>query len=166
MLGPLTEPLRLDEADAVFGSRMLIQGEALNGGMPLYKYVGNRILTTIQNRLLGTGWVSQRVPVYAVSALKASWSDSDGSIRNGIIVQSIANSIKTSPPTCYGKICRVDGLKYAFDVLGLPPRLVPGHQSFYDRRFGDKPAQKGRRYPQTISMHACGWLNWCRRQRA
>ena len=34
------------DADAVFGSRMLNAGEALKGGMPLYKYVGNRILTT------------------------------------------------------------------------------------------------------------------------
>ena len=29
-------------------------GGALKGGMPLYKFVGNKILTTVQNRLLGS----------------------------------------------------------------------------------------------------------------
>ena len=34
----------------MFGSRMLTPGGALHGGMPLYKYVGNQILTRFQNR--------------------------------------------------------------------------------------------------------------------
>jgi hypothetical protein len=38
--------------DAVLGSRILGRG-ALAGGMPVYKYVGNRFLTLIQNILLG-----------------------------------------------------------------------------------------------------------------
>jgi len=38
--------------DAVIGSRILVRG-ALKGGMPLYKYVGNRLLTLAQNFLLG-----------------------------------------------------------------------------------------------------------------
>src|SRR5688572_8410483 len=53
-LPKLMEPLRRGEADAVFGSRMLERFGALKGGMPLYKYVGNKILTTLQNGLLGT----------------------------------------------------------------------------------------------------------------
>jgi glycosyltransferase involved in cell wall biosynthesis len=36
----------------VFGSRILGKG-ALTGGMPLYKYVANRLLTVIQNILMG-----------------------------------------------------------------------------------------------------------------
>src|ERR1700722_1157270 len=48
----LLQPLLEEEADAVFGSRMINRFAALKGGMPLYKYVGNRILTGIQNRLL------------------------------------------------------------------------------------------------------------------
>src|SRR3954462_11930937 len=50
LLGPLVN----EEADAVFGSRMLEKRLALAGGMPLYKWVGNQILTNIQNKLLGT----------------------------------------------------------------------------------------------------------------
>jgi hypothetical protein len=38
--------------DAVFASRILGNG-ALDGGMPLYKYVANRLLTAFQNLLMG-----------------------------------------------------------------------------------------------------------------
>lgn len=38
--------------DVVLGSRIL-GGEALKGGMPLYKYIANRFLTFIENLLLG-----------------------------------------------------------------------------------------------------------------
>jgi hypothetical protein len=33
---------------------MLDQGAALKGGMPLYKFIGNKILTWLQNSLLRT----------------------------------------------------------------------------------------------------------------
>lgn len=38
--------------DVVLGSRVL-GGRALAGGMPVYKYIANRVLTAIQNLLLG-----------------------------------------------------------------------------------------------------------------
>lgn len=38
--------------DVVLGSRIL-GGQALKGGMPLYKYVSNRVLTLIENLVLG-----------------------------------------------------------------------------------------------------------------
>lgn len=40
------------EYDVVLGSRILGKG-ALSGGMPVYKYVSNRVLTLVQNILLG-----------------------------------------------------------------------------------------------------------------
>ena len=42
-LPDLLQPLLKDEAEAVFGSRMMRPFDALKGGMPIYKYVGNRI---------------------------------------------------------------------------------------------------------------------------
>ncbi|OGW25839.1 MAG: glycosyl transferase family 2 [Nitrospirae bacterium GWC2_42_7] len=44
--------IQSDEFDAVLGSRIL-SGGALKGGMPLYKYISNRVLTLIQNFFLG-----------------------------------------------------------------------------------------------------------------
>jgi len=44
--------IAVDEYDVVFASRILGRG-ALKGGMPLYKYIANRILTFIENIFLG-----------------------------------------------------------------------------------------------------------------
>src|SRR5256885_541179 len=50
--GPTEPPAR--QRVPIFGSRMMERFPALKGGMPLYKYVGNRILTKAQNALLRT----------------------------------------------------------------------------------------------------------------
>lgn len=39
--------------DVIIGSRIRTRREALDSGMPLYKYISNRILTTIENIVLG-----------------------------------------------------------------------------------------------------------------
>ena len=69
----LVSPIVRGEADAVFGSRMMIKGGARQGGMPLYKYIGNRVLTTSQNAITGlrlSEWHSG-YRAYRVSALAA-----------------------------------------------------------------------------------------------
>jgi glycosyltransferase involved in cell wall biosynthesis len=53
-LPALLVPLLKGEADAVFGSRMIDKRAARAGGMPAYKWIGNQVLTTFQNRMLGT----------------------------------------------------------------------------------------------------------------
>ena len=53
-LPALITPLLNGEADAVFGSRMIDKQEARRGGMPMYKWIGNQLLTNFQNRVLGT----------------------------------------------------------------------------------------------------------------
>src|SRR5947207_4790436 len=50
----LLTPLESGDADMVMGSRMMVPGAALRGNMPLYKYVGNKVLTWIENSLIGT----------------------------------------------------------------------------------------------------------------
>lgn len=49
----MVAPILSGEADIVLGSRFL-GGGALKGGMPMYKYIANRFLTTTQNVVLGT----------------------------------------------------------------------------------------------------------------
>ena len=54
ILSHLYHPIVAGEADAVFGSRMMkTYGGPLKGGMPLYKYAGNRILSIFENAALG-----------------------------------------------------------------------------------------------------------------
>jgi glycosyltransferase involved in cell wall biosynthesis/protein-L-isoaspartate O-methyltransferase len=121
----LLQPIIDGEADAVFGSRMMEKGAARRGGMPLYKYVGNRILTRFENAVLGMDLSEfhSGYRVYSVEALKRipfeSNSD-DFHFDTQIIIQlqSAGLRIKEIPiPTYYGdEICRVNGTKYAIDV--------------------------------------------------
>lgn len=56
ILPSLTAPLLYEYADIVLGSRILGDphtGNALKGGMPVYKYISNRLLTYFQNKMLG-----------------------------------------------------------------------------------------------------------------
>jgi glycosyltransferase involved in cell wall biosynthesis len=54
ILPRMAQPIIDGEADMVLGSRFAEPGAARAGGMPLYKFVANRALTTIENRVLGT----------------------------------------------------------------------------------------------------------------
>lgn len=49
----LIKPLKDKKCDAVFGSRMMIGGAALKGGMPRWKYMANIFLTKLENMVLG-----------------------------------------------------------------------------------------------------------------
>ena len=50
----LVAPVLRGEADLVLGSRLAEPGAARAGGMPLHKFMANRGLTAIENRVLGT----------------------------------------------------------------------------------------------------------------
>lgn len=47
-------PILRGDADLVLGSRFVQPGGALAGGMPRWKYLANRFLTSVENRVLGT----------------------------------------------------------------------------------------------------------------
>ncbi len=122
----LVQPLRDGEADAVFGSRMMTRFGALQGGMPLYKFLGNKLLSTAQNLLLGTrlSEFHSGYRIYATSALEKlnfRLNSNDFHFDTEIIIQLINAGlrIKELPiPTYYGdEICRVNGVKYAKDVM-------------------------------------------------
>jgi glycosyltransferase involved in cell wall biosynthesis len=46
-------PLQLGILDVILGSRVRTREECLASGMPLYKYLGNRLLTLVENIALG-----------------------------------------------------------------------------------------------------------------
>lgn len=125
-LPDLLAPLEAGEADAVFGSRMMTKGGALRGGMPLYKYVGNKILTQIENAALGTALTEfhSGYRIYSCHALKQipfEQNTHDFHFDTQIIIQFFAAGLRIVErpiPTYYGnEICHVNGLRYAKDVL-------------------------------------------------
>lgn len=122
----LVAPLESGACDAVFGSRMMNRGAALQGGMPPYKYVGNKILSRYENLLAGmhlTEWHSG-YRAYRVDALRdiAFEHNSDVFDFDTEIILQLHEAGKTicevPIPTYYGdEICHVNGMKYAFDVV-------------------------------------------------
>ncbi len=54
LIPELVAPILEGAADMLLGSRLAEKGMARAGGMPLYKYVANRFLTGVENRMLGT----------------------------------------------------------------------------------------------------------------
>jgi glycosyltransferase involved in cell wall biosynthesis/2-polyprenyl-3-methyl-5-hydroxy-6-metoxy-1,4-benzoquinol methylase len=150
-LPKLLAPLRDGRTDAVIGSRMMTTFGALRGGMPLYKYVGNRVLTAMQNRLLRanlsefhSGYRAYSVP--ALRDLRFRLNSNDFHFDTEIIVQLLMSGkriIELPIPTHYGsEICYVNGLRYAKDVLLVTLQSV-AHKAgvFHQRRF--EPAARG-----------------------
>ena len=155
-LPALVAPLRDGQADAVFGSRMMTRFGAIRGGMPLYKFLGNRILTWIQNLLLGTNLTEfhSGYRVYSVAALQKIPYRLNSNLFHfdtEIIIQLLnANQriVELPIPTYYGdEICRVNGLRYAKDVVLATARNV-AHRGglLYQRRFDPVSEQDNAHY--------------------
>ena len=125
-LPDIAGPVLSGEADACFGSRMIDEGGARRGGMPLYKYVGNRILSSFQNKVLGAGLSEYHsgYRAYSLAALRRipfQRNSNDFHFDTEIIIQLLAGNMKIREvpiPTYYGdEICHVNGLKYAWNVF-------------------------------------------------
>src|SRR5688572_24904819 len=122
----LLTPLENGEADLVMGSRMMIKGAALRGNMPRYKYYGNKILTFMENRLIGTRLTEfhSGYRAYSVRALRTIPLDTltwNWHFDTQIILQLLKHGcrIREVPiPTYYGdEICHVNGIPYALNCM-------------------------------------------------
>jgi glycosyltransferase involved in cell wall biosynthesis len=119
-------PILKEGVAAVFGSRMMVKGAARKGGMPLYKFVGNKILTSLENQILGArlSEFHSGYRAYSVAALRRipfQHNSPDFHFDTEIIIQLILAKLEireTPIPTHYGdEVCHVNGMKYAWDVF-------------------------------------------------
>ncbi|HEV2199849.1 MAG TPA: bifunctional glycosyltransferase/class I SAM-dependent methyltransferase [Bryobacteraceae bacterium] len=127
ILSHLYRPIVTGKADAVFGSRMMkTYGGPLKGGMPLYKYLGNRILSVCENAALGLDLTEfhSGYRAYSLAALRKidfTHMTNDFHFDTEIIIKLNHQGFTISEvpiPTYYGtEICYVNGLRYARDVL-------------------------------------------------
>jgi glycosyltransferase involved in cell wall biosynthesis len=122
----LLEPLETGRAEMVMGSRMLEAGAALKGHMPLYKYIGNKILTTTQNWLLGTRFSEfhSGYRAYSCQALRSIDFDklsNSWHFDTQIILEFLRRRYRIAEvpiPTYYGdEICHVNGIPYAYQCV-------------------------------------------------
>lgn len=144
-LPALLTPLIKGEADAVFGSRMIKKQDALTGGMPFYKWVGNQVLTTYQNMMLGTrlSEFHSGYRLYSVAALRKlpfERNSNDFHFDTDIIIQFHFAGMRIAEipiPTFYGdEICHVNGMKYAWHCFKTMIRAALHQKNLlYDRKF-------------------------------
>ena len=142
-----------DEVDAVIASRMMNRFDALRGHMPLYKWVGNQILTTIENRMLGSDLSEfhSGYRAYKVDALRAipfQLNSDDFHFDTEIIVQLVMKNLRICElpiPTYYGdEICHVNGMKYAWDVFRTMLRAKFHEMNLLFARLGQRVLQRRR----------------------
>lgn len=132
-------PIVDGDADAVFGSRMLERGQARAGGMPMYKFVGNRVLTRFQNATSGmrlsewhSGYRAYRTSALADLPLQHNSDGFDFDTEIILQLHSAGKRIAEVPiPTYYGdEICYVNGVRYARDVVRHSVRHRLGASGF------------------------------------
>lgn len=145
ILPEMIKPIIDGEADIVFGSRMIKRYDALRGGMPLYKWVGNQVLTGLQNFILRSNLTEFHTGYRAYSTKTLSqipfrnnsnYFDFD----TDIIIQCIDNEqhiMEVPIPTYYGdEISHVNGIQYGLLILRTTfiSRLMK-YGIFYDPKF-------------------------------
>lgn len=170
-LPALLRPLLRGDADAVFGSRMIDKSAARSGGMPLYKWLGNQVLTSFQNRVLHTrlSEFHSGYRLYSTAALARipfEKNTNDFHFDTEIIIQLVLAKLRIVElpiPTFYGdEICHVNGMRYAWDVFKATTKArLCGIHLFYDRKFDVNPESDthsdklGFASSQTFAVDAC-----------
>lgn len=139
VLPELLRPLERGEADIVQGSRMLNKRNALRGGMPLYKFVSNVFLSTLENWVYGLNFAEYHsgYMLYSRKALESipfhRLSDTfhfDGEMllvgaKKGLRVKEIAI------PTRYAdEVSYVKPIRYGFHVLSVMIKYLLGRYDF------------------------------------
>lgn len=131
----MLEPFDRDEADVVQGSRML-GGGARAGGMPLYKYIGNKALTAVENLAFGmnmaeyhSGYMAySRRFLEAVPYRKLSASF-DFDLEMIVLARVAGLRIREVPiPTRYaGERSHLNPVTYGLRVLRVVRRYLGGY---------------------------------------
>jgi methionine biosynthesis protein MetW len=125
-LPSFVKPILEQKVEVVFGSRMLIKREARRGGMPLYKFIGNKVLSAYENLMLGSNLSEfhSGYRLYSIKLLKKipfTLNSNDFHFDTELIVQicELGERIHEIPiPTYYGdEISYVRAVKYAWNIF-------------------------------------------------
>ena len=149
-----------DHYDAVLGSRIL-GGTALKGGMPLYKYIANRVLTFIENMALGVKLSEYHTGFRAFSrkvleTLPLGENSDDFVFDSEMLVQTVYFGFRIGEVSCPTRYFREASsinfrrsVRYGFGVLGTIAKYILGRRASVRFRILDRAGrrlhQEGRR---------------------
>ncbi len=114
----------VDSIGMVFGSRM--KGNPLKGGMPMYKYLGNRFLTIVENIVLGLNLSEyhsgyRAYNCHSLKKIPFNLCSDNFHFDTEIIIQLKLAGFKileTPIPTYYGdEKCHVNVIQYGLNIL-------------------------------------------------
>lgn len=125
LLPQMLSALDAGESDAVFGTRNVELLSAVEGGMPLYKFLGNRVLSTMENVMLRTPLSElhsgyRALSANALSAIPFEKNSDDWHFDTQVIIQLHAAQLRLGelPIGTYSsdEIGVVNGMRYAAQV--------------------------------------------------
>ena len=139
-----------DVYDVVLGSR-IIGGQALRGGMPLYKYISNRFLTAFENLFLGVKLSEYHTGYRAFSSkvlntLPLMENSSDFVFDNQMLAQCVHFGFRIGEVSCptkyFAEASSINfrrSVKYGLGVLGTSVQYKLNKWGMLDLpRFSDK----------------------------
>ena len=144
--------IAFDVYDVVLGSRILGKG-ALKGGMPLYKYVANRILTLLQNIIINQKLSEYHSGYRAYSSrvlrkINYHANSNDFVFDNQVLTQIFMAGFEIAEITCptkyhpeassinfgsslkYGAECLVNSVKFLLHKIGLVKNSIYHEKEF------------------------------------
>ena len=122
----ILDQFRIKKNNAVFGTRMHSIASAFKGGMPMYKIIGNKLLTFLQNFILGSKMSEfhSGFRAYRVNSLKKIKFQNNSNkfhFDTEIIIQFIKKGyqIKEVPmPTYYGdEVSHLKSIPYGLNII-------------------------------------------------
>lgn len=125
ILGEVLRPIDDGRADAVFGARNVEFLRAVDGGMPVYKFLGNRVLSTLENLLVRTALTDlhsgyRAITANALRAIPFAHNTDDWHFDTQVILQLHAAQLRLTevPMGTYSssEIGLFNGLRYATEV--------------------------------------------------
>jgi 2-polyprenyl-3-methyl-5-hydroxy-6-metoxy-1,4-benzoquinol methylase len=165
----LVAPILAGYADMTFGSRFAGLSDPRGGGMPLYRYVGNRLTTKLENLMLGSRFTEMHSGLRAYTrdcllSLPFRRYTDDFTFDSQLLVDAVTAGqrvVEVPIPTRYthesSSISVVRSLKYV------------GHSLAYSAQQSLRRGRRGRRWPpraarreprlkqgaETITSHPC-----------
>lgn len=134
----------------VLGSRIL-GGGAISGGMPVYKYVANRLLTAFQNLCTGAKLSEYHTGYRAFSGsilkqLDLEANSDDFIFDNQMLAQVLGQGHRIGEVTCpthyFGEASSINftrSVRYGLGVLGVSIQHFLGRAGLYGSRFFRQP---------------------------
>jgi glycosyltransferase involved in cell wall biosynthesis len=157
LIPAMASMIAIGQYDIVLGSRILGRG-AVSGGMPIYKYIANRLLTFFENLLLNRKYSEYHTGYRAYSGkalrlLPYQINSDDFIFDNQIITQAVYNDLEIGEISCparydddsssinfirslkYGLGVLINSLAYRLHVLGIiQSALYPQENGSAERR--------------------------------